>query len=145
MNANESTTPREAAIEQLNEWGLYLVGKSNKSSSRYYGLSPDEEDTRLRISDHAVAYQSSDCAVCVGSAPDDDFGFDDIADAVKSLVLKTIADDTDDEANYLWREAADESLDPSDFSDEARREVLEQWRCYGNAHARRWVCFVPAE
>lgn len=73
-----------SVYSQVEEWitdALYAAdlrpcGRSGKSRSVYYGRGTDSEGReRIRISDHAVAYACSDCAVCIGigdGAPDDD-------------------------------------------------------------------------
>lgn len=56
----------ERIDEQLRAAGLVCCGLSNKSASTYYGRDRDAEgEERIRVSDHAVAYRCSDCAVCI--------------------------------------------------------------------------------
>jgi hypothetical protein len=62
---NATTDILTAAADHLRSLGLCLVGQSAKSRSTYWGVDSVSQKA-LRLSDHDVAYESSDCPVCVG-------------------------------------------------------------------------------
>lgn len=57
------------AERHLRALGLACCGRSSKSCSTYWSTSEVvslQRDKALRLSDHDVAYECSDCPVCVG-------------------------------------------------------------------------------
>ena len=77
----------EQAFALLSDLGLHLAGCSSKSASKYFAFFPGEDEPRLRLSDHAVAYASSDCAVCLGNAQDDDVQLTDADSVIQAVKL----------------------------------------------------------
>jgi hypothetical protein len=115
----------DTAKLQLAEWGLCLVGKSEKSQSTYWSLTEDDNAKRLRLSDHAVAHACSDCAVCVGDSADDDFGIDRLREAVSALVAVQLAAD---EATYREDWSDDEDLEAMIASNAAK--IRSKWEAF---------------
>lgn len=112
-----------AASESLSRLGLRLVGTSGKSRSSYWALSDGESDLRLRLSDHGVVYGASDCAVCLGTAIDDDVRLDlaqDVETAVRKAVSMLVAAQIAEN-----REAAESS--PVTSPDEEEAEIRKAW------------------
>lgn len=138
------------AEAEFDGWGLRLAGISGKSRSRYFGLWSQDPPARLRLSDHAVAYESSDCAVCVGTADDDDFRIDegDLAAtceaAVVSLIRATLAAEVKSRIGSiesdLWHDEGREPTpeESADFPARARAEEIASLREFAAKWARQW-------
>lgn len=77
----------DAAKNALSDAGLWVCGTSNKSRSTYFGRGSDSDGyQRIRLSNHAVAYACSDCAVCIEigrGSPDADVTISDSADTAE--------------------------------------------------------------
>lgn len=106
--------------------GLLCVGASQISRSTYWAVTRDGGMPRLRLSDHAVAYPSSDCEVCVGDSPDDDYGLDEWADAARALWAATVRADRD----TATEQAEEDGVDATTAADEAEQSCIRHAREY---------------
>lgn len=111
--------------ERLAAIGLCEVGRSGKSRSTYWAITRDDDQPRLRLSDHAVAYQSSDCAVCVGDAPDDDYRPDQWADAVRALWAAQLEHDAEGARSQADLDDTDPDAEAAEAVASMRRHVVQ--------------------
>lgn len=113
------------AAAELSALGLIVVGQGSKSSSSYWALSRDEGMLRIRLSDHGVAYESSDCAVCVGTAQDDDVRLD-LATSTKEAIRRSVKMLVEAEI-AAHRERAIELYDSEEEANDAEAFVRKHW------------------
>jgi hypothetical protein len=153
MDATDALLEAQNELERL---GLTCVGRSSKSEATYWAIFDQDDEPRLRLATHAVAYESSDCSVCLGTSQDDDVALnkEDIAGCVQRAVellldatfdrrAEAIADDLDrDRDDFADRDATPDEL--TTFRAIAATEAKAEITRHGRKWRKEWAKIAEA-
>lgn len=124
----------EAADDCLRRFGLSCVGLSSKSRSSYWSLTNDEGQPRIRLSDHAVVYASSDTAVTIGFAPDDDCRLDkdESVDDVCRRAVRMLVEAQAEHDREVYTGGYDRDEAPEDHADAdaSEADLRTKWAAF---------------